>query len=401
MPTILGSSSAKIMSCRSVNGLYEILSLQEVKRALEETENSAKTSSKLLINIVATRYRDLIRASDTVGTMVHLLSESVHIMYVLQHSLSNNAPDFERGKLKRLVRAYKTEHIDKEAKNQNVARCLQTCYRSSRAIRLCKTLRCKRAAIQVSLKRLHSARDTIIYHWRLYRKRMAITNYVRKIFLAKKINSLLVVWSNQQSWKLSDAQYLLSNTIIERSIGDVKLRLPCRPSAPLFIALHAMNDFSPFKKRLELVFENILGATIGSLARYQLLFDMIFAKMGRKLLSKVVEILDPIDHTLMGGLVIDVVKVSKRKSKILLYHNSIEYWDFFKTKRVKLENEMFEVENLNMLSRASQCSRFTVAALRQLPRRNFFASSAHSPSALRTTSELANNSTSGQSAWWW
>ena len=106
--------------------------------------------------------------------------------------------------------------------------------------------------------------------------------------------------------------------------------------------MHILNTEYLATIDIEPYFYKILNRAKGSLACYQLLFDMKFACMPQEMMEKVVEVLDPIDYSLMGGLIIDFVKEAKLKTMFPLEKRT--FWDItfgsmdYATSRIQLEN---------------------------------------------------------------
>ena len=148
------------------------------------------------------------------------------------------------------------------------------------------------------------------------------------------------------------------------------------------MALHKMVTSSIDSDSIDLVhyFDTIVEKTTASLARYQILFDMRFAGVDVKHTQKIIEMLDPIDYTLMDGLVNDAVVSLLARSKCLLLLGGPEPEKTFlnhdetvlKSMRRKSRGRAPSIEETSnteqdQLARAPPCPRFPVAALTQIP----------------------------------
>jgi hypothetical protein len=355
---------------QTVNELYNFLSLKEVKRALLETQNAAIFSSLQLFNLVNSRYIDLLGAADTVGGMIYMHQGSMHIANRLQTRVRTKVVDFGLSATRRKTRRYvlRAKKIkDLEVKASII---LQTAYRNLKRVKCLKILKEKSAAAALIVKRSHTASNSIIQCWRRHKAWNRVLKTLHSKSLGQEIESMLHRWSSDKVWELDDSAWPLYNGVLERDIEGVILRLPRCASALLFVALHIINNALSSQICLEHYFYRILKRTKGTLARYQLFFDMKFANMPEQVINRVIELLDPIDHSLMGDLVICTVKEEQLKARFLLKGNI----PILCRKKLRLNGAISEITNsdnssLGILRRSRQCNRFSVVTLQLVPRR--------------------------------
>eukprot|EP00944_MAST-04C_sp_MAST-4C-sp1_P015409 g15409.t1 len=412
------------MQFNSISDLYSKLSLKEVKRALQQTETKAKDASDKLMSLVATRYPDLLQVADMVDDMVETQTECMEIIVQMQTSCSN-IPDFGISETRASIRRRQSQRLDIKQRQLQASVKIQQNFRVFLAKKRVAAARLKKQELIDLQKRQNEAAGKIRRGWQEYALKKQAEQLRLKKEKTQHIKTLLEEWTKQDSWTFDDNAWLCQRSVASKEIeDDVIVHYPSCASPRLFMALHKMVTSSIDSDSIDLVhyFDTIVEKTTASLARYQILFDMRFAGVDVKHTKKIIEMLDPIDYTLMDGLVNDAVVSSLARSKCLLLLGGMSQKKTFlnhdetvlKSMRRKGRNRAPSIEETSnaeqdQLARAPPCPRFPVAALTQIPsqRRK---KSGSTPASLiaqaRNTKGNGGVSTNGTDepkvgGWWW
>lgn len=418
------------MQFNSISDLYSKLSLKEVKRALQQTESKAKNANDKLMSLVATRYPDLLQVADMVDDMAESQTESMENIVSIQNACSH-IPSFNINETREIIKKRRRKKLLVKQNQIKSAQIIQQMFRIYIAKKTLHQAKINKLKLIELEKKQNEASSTLSKTWKMYKyKKKKKLESIRKE-KTKLIQSLLNHWVNEESWTYDDDAWLCQRPISTKEIEDgVQVHFPSCASARLFVALHTMVTTSIGNDAIDLMlyFNQIIEKTTSSLARYQLLFDMRFAGMDAKHTRQIVDLLDPIDHTLMDGLVNKAVKNALKKSKRLLLlgpnnnnndknnilnHDKSMYDDDDNNNGSRgrtLSTGELNNEEVDQLTRAIPCPRFPIAALRQLPlsQRKKKSGSLSTPTSLiqqarRKTSDnnRASNEKNASGGWWW
>lgn len=412
------------MQFNSVSDLYSKLSLKEVKRALQQTETKAKDANDKLMSIVATRYPDLLHVADMVDDMVETHTECMEKIVQMQASCAN-IPEFGVFETRAFISKRRSQRLDMEQRQLQSSVKIQQKFRVFLAKKRVAAAKLKKQELIVLQKRQNKAASRIRQGWQEYVLKKRAEQLRLKKEKTEHIKTLLQEWTKQDSWTFDDNAWLCQRSVASKEIEDgVVVHYPSCTSPRLFVALHKMVTSSIGSDSIDLAhyFDSIVERTTASLARYQILFDMRFAGIDVKHTKKIIDMLDPIDFTLMDGLVNDAVVCALARSKCLLFLGVVSKE---KTLLNHSETVLLGVRGKGMgrapsieetgsaehdqLARAPPCPRFPVAALRQIPsqRRK---KSGSTPASLiaqaRNTKGNGGTSTNGTDepkggGWWW
>ena len=421
------------MQFNSISDLYSKLSLKEVKRALHQTETKAKDANDKLMALVAARYPDLLKVADMVDDMAESQTECMEKMISIQHAC-DNIPNFKVNKTREIIEKRRAERLLVKKKEIKSSQIIQQIFRMYIAKNKLEQAKFNKLKFLEHEKKQNNAATTIVKIWKNYKQNKKQKLEEMKAEKTKFIKKLLHHWINQESWEYDDDAWLCERSVTTKEIEDgVQVHFPSCASPRLFVALHTMVTHSIKDDAIDFIhyFDQIIDKTTSSLARYQLLFDMRFAGINVKYTHKLIDLLDPIDHTIMDGLVNNAVKNALHRGKRLLLlgdhknynkndvpnvlnHDKTMYDDDSDINgnnrgRSSSNGELGDAE-VDQLVRAAPCPRFPLAALRPLPTQRKKKSSLSTPSALiagaRKKQEdgrkSSNNSEEPKGGgWWW
>jgi hypothetical protein len=381
------------MQFNSISDLYSKLSLKEVKRALQQTETKAKDANDKLMALVAARYPDLLKVADMVDDMAESQTECMEKVISIQHAC-DNIPNFKVNKTREIIKKRRAESLLVKKKEINSSQIIQQIFRMHIAKRKLIKAKLNKLKLIEYEKKQNNAATRIVKIWKNYKQSKKQKLEKLKAEKTKFIKKLLHHWVNQESWEYDDDAWLCECSVTTKEIEDgVQVHFPSCASPRLFVALHTMVTNSIKDDAIDFIhyFDQIIDKTTSSLARYQLLFDMRFAGINVKYTHKLTDLLDPIDHTIMDGLVNNAVKNALHRGKRLLFlgdhknydkndvpsvlnHDKTLYDDGSDINsssnnargRSSSNGELGDGE-VDQLVRAAPCPRFPIAALRPLP----------------------------------
>ena len=399
-PAAMADTSVRFTT---VDDLYTNLSLKEVRRVLAQTERAAEAAREKLQTMVRERYPDLLRAADTVERMV---KEQADCMNSIDHMLETIAvpdlPDFGFDRVREKMQEQYADARARKTTEHAMAMRIQRVTRRHAAIRHLDRLRQAQAQSEHERRTREAAAHVIWSTYQDFKRRVLADSERRARQTEERIAKLLDDWVEEREWAFDDKRWqACGRPVGEEDIGGVSLTFPCAVSPPLFVAMHTLATFRhangptpkvPFLPYLK----RILGRTTDSLARYQLLFDMQYARIPETEWATVVDFLDPIDHTLIGGLVTKAVALASGRARLLIRFGE----DSAAQKRKRAASKLLDSGewDTDPLPRAPACIRFPVASLRQLPSRKKIST------PVASNEHAGNNVRSGEpksGSWWW